>query len=164
MKKYLFAALALAMGAISGPSVHAEETPKYIDLAKQEIQLTISMLEMQRKNTIAQNLQVSMEEINFWSVYNDYRSEMLKGINRHYKIITEYADALDSKSLSDEVAAKLLDRYLNALGDQVKVKKKYVRKFKKVLSAKKVVRFYQLDNRIDLIMNMQIAKSVPLVR
>jgi len=45
----------------------------------------------------------------------------------------------------------------------VKVKRDFVRKFKKVLSAKKTARFYQLDHRIDLILNLQVAGGVPLV-
>jgi len=44
-----------------------------------------------------------------------------------------------------------------------KVKKNFVRKFKKVLPAKKVARFYQLNHRIDLLVDMQIARGVPLV-
>lgn len=52
---------------------------------------------------------------------------------------------------------------MNTLEDRIRLKKRFNRKFNKVLPKQKVVRFYQLDHRLDLLAQSQIANSVPLI-
>ncbi len=150
---------------LSLPAVAAAQPAKTTAIYQQEIALTRAAMESQRKVVVIENLKLdgSANENGFWQVYNAYRAEMGKVGDRRVKVIADYADAYRQGSVSDKLAAKLLDRYLAVLQDQVKVKKRFVRKFKKVLSAKQVARFYQIDNRLDLLVNMQIAAGVPLM-
>ena len=164
MKKYMLTMAALLIGSTAGFSAHAGDDWKSNSVFKQEISLTRAALETQRKAVIIQSVQLTAEEDSaFWPVYNDYRTAMQKVGDKRVAVIGDYADAYRNSALSDKAAGKLLDRYMNVLQDQIKVKKKFVHKFKKVLSAKKVARFYQVDNRLDLLLNMQIANGVPLV-
>lgn len=164
MKRLLMFVPAVLLAAWVPVVAQAGDSLKSHDVFKQEIELTRAALETQRKAVIAQSLQLFAEEESaFWSVYNDYRAEMQKVGNQHVAVITDYADAYRNNSVSDKQAAKLLDRYLKVMQNRIKVKKAFVRKFKKVLPAKKVARFYQIDNRLDLLLNLQIAEGVPLV-
>lgn len=163
MKKYIVTVAVMLMGAISSLPAYAADGIKTMDVAKQEIQLVVAAVETQRKSVIAQNLYLSNEESGFWAVYNEYRAEMRKVIDLRAGVITDYADAYRNNSLSDKVAAKLLDRSLAVQEKRVKVKKRFVKKFKKVLSAKNVARFYQIDNRVDLLVQMQASSAIPLV-
>ena len=47
--------------------------------------------------------------------------------------------------------------------ERVKVRKSFIRKFKKVLSGKRLTRFYQIDGKIDTMIDFDIARTVPLV-
>lgn len=164
MKKSIFILTLLAAGAIPGFSAYAADEIKSIDLYAQEIELTRAALAIQRKAVIVQNMNLSEEETSgFWPVYNAYRDKIKEVNDERIKVITEYADSHFDDSLNDKNAIKLVDRYLNALQKQVKVKRSFVKKFKKVLTPRKVARFYQLDNRLDQLLNLQIAKGVPLV-
>ena len=96
-------------------------------------------------------------------MYNAYRKKMRAIADRRSKIITEYADALYNQHLRDKQITKLLNRSLNVFQDQIKVKKAFVHKFSKVLTARQMARFYQVDQRIDLLIQAEIAKLVPLV-
>jgi len=162
MKRFMVGMTVLLAGLIPF-AAQAGDSLKSQDVFQQEIELTRAALEAQRKAVIIEALQLTAEEGDFWSVYNDYRTEMQKVGNQRVAVITDYADAYRNDSLSDKEAAKLLDRYLKVMQNHIKVKKAFVRKFKKVLPAKKVARFYQVDNRLDLLLNLQIAKGVPLV-
>ena len=162
MKRLIFVTAALLVTWVP-VAAQAGDSLKSQDVFQQEIELTRAALEAQRKAVIIEALQLTAEEGDFWSVYNDYRTEMQKVGNQRVAVITDYADAYRNDSLSDKEAAKLLDRYLKVMQNHIKVKKAFVRKFKKVLPAKKVARFYQVDNRLDLLLNLQIAKGVPLV-
>ncbi len=162
MKKYIVTVAMIMMGAISSLPAYAADGIKTMDVAKQEIQLTIAAVEAQRKSVIAQNLYLSDKESGFWAVYNDYRAAMRKVIDLRAGVITDYADAYRNNALSDKIAGKLLDRSLAVQEKRIKLKKSFVKKFKKVLSAKNVARFYQIDNRVDLLINMQLSSGIPL--
>jgi hypothetical protein len=77
-------------------------------------------------------------------------------------VITDYADAYRNNSLSDKLAGELLDRSLAVQEKKLKIKKRFVRQFEKVLSAKNVTRFYQIDHRVDLLVDMQVSSGIPL--
>ena len=136
-----------------------------LSMYQQEIALTRAALETQRKAVIIQALELNnaTEADAFWRVYNAYRADMAKVGDRRVKVIADYADRYRADNIDDKFAAQLLDRYLGVLQDQVKVKKRFVSKFKRVLPAKQVARFYQIDHRLDLLLNMQIADGVPLM-
>jgi len=46
--------------------------------------------------------------------------------------------------------------------ERLKVKKEYVRRFEKVLPAKKALRFLQMENRMDAVILLDVAKGIPL--
>jgi hypothetical protein len=163
MKKYIVAVVVIMTGAISSLPAYAADGIKTMDVAKQEIQLVIAAVEAQRKSVVAQNLYLSDKESGFWAVYNEYRAEMRKAADTQLEIVTDYADAYRNNSLSDKAAVKLIDRFLSVQEKRVKIKKRFVKKFKKVLSAKNVARFYQIDNRVDLLVQMQTSSGIPLV-
>jgi len=164
MKKHIYTLAVLMVMPLFGLSAHAEESVKSSDIFKQEIALTRASMEAQRKAVVIEGLQLSEENSAvFWPVYNDYREDMQKVIDKRVSVIADYADAYAHGSLSDKGAIKLMERYLKSLESALKVKKSFVRKFKKVLSGKDVARFYQIDHRLDLLVNLQIANGVPLV-
>jgi len=145
-------------------AAQAGDSVKSRDVFQQEIALTRAALETQRKVVMIHSLQLSAEEeAAFWPVYNDYRAAMQKVGDQRVAVITDYADAYRNDAVDDKQAARLLDRYLKVLQKHIRVKRDFVRKFKKALPARKVARFYQIDNRLDLLLNLQLAKGVPLV-
>jgi hypothetical protein len=79
------------------------------------------------------------------------------------KLISEYRDAYVNKTLSDRQALKLLNEY--QLFEQIKLRTRnsYVQKFKEILPPKKVVRFFQVENKLDAIINFELAGGIPLV-
>ena len=51
---------------------------------------------------------------------------------------------------------------VKAGNDMLKLKKDYLGKFKKVLPAQKVMRFYQIENKIDAIVEYELVDKIPL--
>jgi len=133
-----------------------------MEMLQQEIELSVAALEMQRKAVIAANMDLSDKEQDFWPVYNAYRDAMRKVIDQRIEVISEYLRVSEEQAVDDRQAMRLLDHYLRVLADRIEVKKRFRNQFLKVLPATKVVRFYQLDNRFDLLVNMELARSIPL--
>lgn len=135
------------------------------DEFKDEIELTRAIAELGREVIIERNMQLSGEESNkFWPVYDDYRAAIDKVNNRRVKLITDYADSYVSGSLTDDKALGLLNEFLSIERTRLKVKKRYVPRFKKALPPKKVVRFFQVDNKLDTLVNVELAAEIPLVQ
>ena len=57
----------------------------------------------------------------------------------------------------------MLDDWLGYKADLLKVRKQYVRQFRKILPIRKVFRFFQLENKIDAEIDVELARSVPLM-
>ncbi len=131
--------------------------------AIEDIQLTRMEILLARQTLITQGMDLTPEEMRpFWLVYRDYRREAVKIGDRFVALITQYAANYDQ--LTDGVADKLLAEFMSIEQARARLRAKYVPKFKKVLSPKKVARFYQLENKLDLIVLSEVAEQIPLAR
>jgi hypothetical protein len=66
--------------------------------------------------------------------------------------------------MTDEKAKELVQKALKLEGRRTKLKRKYFRKFDRVLSSKTVAKFFQLENQINLLIDLQIASELPLIK
>ena len=115
-----------------------------------------------KKLLIADNMQLTETEAkSFWPVYEDYQNELLLLQSRNVKLINDFAEAYEN--MSDDVAKKLLDEYMTIEGLRVELCQAYLPKFRKVLPEKKVVRYYQIENKIQTMQNYELEKKIPLV-
>jgi hypothetical protein len=121
-----------------------------------------SDLKADRKVIIAEEMSLTKKETDaFWPIYNSYRAEMEKGSDGIAELILEYADLYPE--VPDEKAIEMLNRYTKIEDNLLKIKKKYLKKFAKVLPPAKLFRFAQLDNRLDLSTRVGIAVSIPVL-
>ena len=98
----------------------------------------------------------------FWPLYRDYRIEMSKIGDRFVNMITTYAE--NYPDMSDEVAGKLIKEYVSIEKARTRVREKYAGRFQKVLPVRKVMRFFQVDNRLDVAIAAELGEQIPLVR
>lgn len=128
-----------------------------------DIQLTRAEIQKARQEFVAAGMQLTEDEaLAFWPVYRDYRVEMARLGDRLVKVITEFAAS--NATLNDEQATRLLDEYLDIRTRDLSVKKKYVGVFRKVLPAPKVTRFFQLENKLDAVVQYELGAEIPLAR
>ncbi len=130
---------------------------------EKEIELTRMALQRQRDDLVNQFMKLNLKEVGpFIPVYEKYRTEMGKLGDRTQRVILDYAKNQDN--LSDQKALAMLDEWLKIKEAEVKLRMKSVEDFKRVLPPKKVLRFFQLDNKFDAIVNYNLSGSIPLVQ
>ena len=56
----------------------------------------------------------------------------------------------------------MLDEHLEIKSDLLKVQKKYLRQFRRVLRELTVARFYHLENKLDAEIDIALADVIPL--
>ena len=127
-----------------------------------EIEVLRGVLKADRKVVIAEALQLTeAESTDFWPLYRNYRAEMDKLGDGIVKLVLEYADAFPN--VPEDRAGKLLKDYLALEKDLVSVRAKHLKKVTKLLRKSKVLRFAQVENRLDLALRLQMAGALPLV-
>jgi hypothetical protein len=52
---------------------------------------------------------------------------------------------------------------VDLLGEPHGLKKKYARRFAKVMSPARVARFFQIERKLDAVQNLSIAEQIPLI-
>jgi hypothetical protein len=101
------------------------------------------------------------ESTAFWPVYRDYAREQHALAQKRLGVITEYARTVDN--MNDSTADNLTQRMFQIEDETVALRRKYYPRFVKALGAKRAARFYQVDNRLTTMVNVQLASEIPLV-
>jgi hypothetical protein len=128
----------------------------------EEIAMMRSDLRSNRKKVIAANMKFAPDEAKwFWPTYDQYVNELVSINNAKYALIKEY---LQNESMTDEQADSLSKRWIDVDESVVQLRLKYVPIFRKVLSAKSTAMFFQLDRRVQLMIDLQLASSIPLIQ
>jgi len=131
--------------------------------AMEEIRLTRVAIQLERQSLVTQAMDLTPEEMEtFWPLYREYRLEAVKLGDRIVALLLRYAAAYDD--LTDATASKLVTDMVKIEQARANLKAKYLPKFKKVLPAKKVARFYQVENKLDVAILNEMAENVPLAR
>jgi hypothetical protein len=118
-------------------------------------------LETDRAQVVADNLTLtSSEGTAFWPVYRAYRNDMHAVGDKVEKLIDNFGKVYTN--LADSTATRLLNDWLGTRKERLDIRTSYVPKFMAVIPARKVARFYQIENKMDAIVAYAAAGSVPL--
>jgi hypothetical protein len=128
----------------------------------QDIEMLRANLRAQRKEITAQNMTLTSDEATkFWPIFDQYRKEAIKPNDDRWALIKEYADNYGTMT---EAQAQDYMRRSTAVDQQLlALRMKYVPVFEKVISSKKTALWYQIDRRIDLLINLQLSAVIPMV-
>jgi len=99
------------------------------------------------------------ESTAFWPIYKKYEFDLSKLNDQRVQAIKTYADKYTS--MTDADAKALAEKSFDYESQRVDLKKKYFKEFTKQMSATTVARFFQLEHRLDLLMDLKIASELP---
>jgi hypothetical protein len=155
-KSLIAMVLVMALIGFAGSAAAQDKPADNMDLVKEKIR-------SDKKLFIATNMQLTESQAkDFWPVYDAYQAELGRLGDREIKLIEEFAASYET--MSDDVAKKLLDDSLSIDSDHLKLRQSYLSKFRGVLPDKKVVRYYQLESKIDAVLGYELARRIPLVQ
>ena len=121
-------------------------------------------LKADKKLVVAANMELTEAEgKKFWPIYESYQDDLKKLNQRLGRLIVDYAEAYNKGVVPDATAKKLLNEALSIEEAEVKLKRSYVPKLEKALSAMKVARYIQLENKIRAAIRYELAAEIPLV-
>jgi hypothetical protein len=131
-------------------------------ISDQDVQLLRKNLRSQRKQLIAANMKLTdVEAEKFWPLYDQYVSDLVKANSTKYDLIKQYVQS--QGNLTDTQADSAVTQWIGVDQSVSELRLKYVPAFRKILSARNTALFYQLDRRVQLMIDLQLAASLPLV-
>lgn len=157
--RYVMTLLALLASAVVLGQSAQSGVPENPELANAR-----ALLQAGREQMIRDDLQLSeAESAAFWPVYYEYRDEKRIVQDQQADMIAVFLETYRGGGINDAYAEQLLEEHFAVEGGILEVQMKYVPNFREVLSALKVARFYQLENKMDAEIEAQLALVIPLV-
>jgi hypothetical protein len=154
------AVLLFAQGASSERGQGSANQPSRSQLDEQ-INMLRRDLRSQRKQIIAQSMNLTdSEAVKFWPIYDQYVSELVASNNAKYELIKEYAQV---DAMTNEQADSASKQWFTVDENVVQLRRKYLPVLRAALSAKQTARFFQIDRRVQMMIDLQVASSLPLI-
>jgi hypothetical protein len=171
MDKKAFGVLVLALiCTVAGPQVVAQAAGSQSTAAAsgqasvdRDIQLLRQDLASDKKQLIASNLVLTdTEATKFWPIYDQYQAEYKKIGDAKLALVKDYAQ--NWGTVTDQQAMGYWQRSQDIEQSVLQLRQKYLPIVSKVLPGKKAVTFFQMDRRIALLLDLQLAAEIPLVQ
>jgi len=129
----------------------------------QDIEMLRKDIRSKKKQLIAANLKLTdAEATKFWPVYDQYTAELVKINDVKYALIKEYAD--NWGTMTDAQAESLIKRSLGVDEQVAQLRIKYVPIVHGALPGTKTATFFQLDRRLQALIDLQLSAQLPLVQ
>jgi len=129
--------------------------------APQDLEMLKKDLRSQKKQIVAANMDLTDTEAEkFWPVYDRYAADQAKIYDTKLALVEEYFD--NYQTMTGDEAEKYLRRRAAVEQDVMDLRVKYVPEFRKVLSGRQTALFFQIEWRLDLMINLQLAQT-PLI-
>ncbi len=162
----LVAVVLIGSWMLSGTIARAQTAPaqgaNHV-ISDQDLNLLRKDLRSKKKQLIAANLKLTDTEASkFWPVYDQYVTEQIAINDKKFGLIQDYAD--NWGRMTNEQSLLFSRQWLDMDIQTAQLRQKYVPIVSKVLDGKKTATFFQLDRRIAMMMELQVASQMPLVQ
>lgn len=162
MTRPMFRVLALLLSVTAVVSAFAQDNAGV--QTDENLARARTMIQEGRKEIIREDLHMTVvEEAAFWPLYAKYRAQLMPIQDRYVALTSNYIRQYESGILTDKYAEEMLQDYFSIQSDLLTTRRKYIRKFKKILPMLKVARFYQLENKMNADIDAELAFLVPLI-
>ncbi len=132
-------------------------------ITDEDIVLLRQDLRAKKMQVIGQNMSLSdAEGQKFWPIYNHYVKDLQEVNNQKYDLLKQYAHMWST--MTDQDAVIYVRHWLEVDAEVQALRVKYVPVVNQVLPGKKAATFFQLDRRLNMIIDLQLFSQIPLAR
>jgi hypothetical protein len=130
-------------------------------MTDEDIALLRKDLRAMKMQVIGQNMSLSEEEgQKFWPIYNHYVKDLQLVNDKKYALLKQYAEMW--ATMTDQDALIYVRNWLETDGQAQALRLKYVPVVSQVLPGRKAATFFQLDRRLNMMIDLQLFSQIPL--
>ncbi len=128
-----------------------------------DIALLRSDVQAQKNDVIAHTMQFNDADAKaFWPLYREYANKQQILGDQRVSVIKDYSAQYDT--LTDAQADGLMARMMKFEKSRADLRAEYYPKFKAAIGAKQAAKFIQVDNRLTLLVDLQLANAIPIIQ
>ncbi len=133
-------------------------------LANPEMQAARASIQATQEAFIRSDLGLTAdEEAVFWPLFEQYRADTLPVRDRYVVLFAEFLQRYDAGTLTADYAEAMLREYFSVRIELMRIREDYIDEFMEILPTEKVVRFYQLENKLTADVEAELSLIVPLI-
>ena len=145
----------LSLGAAPASVEAAAES-----MSESDFELMRSDIRTKKAAMIAERMKFTDQEAaGFWPVYRQYEADLAAINDKKVSIMKEYVSR--QQSLTDTQAKQLVEDVFDVDQKTLDLRRKCFAALQKTLPAKTIVRWLQLERRLQLLVDAQLAKDLP---
>lgn len=149
-----FVTIVVAAGMLLPIAAQAQQERDMIEVLRAQIGTD-------RQAVVALNMELSEKQAEgFWPVYKKYHEKRDELADKRVKLLIEFRD--NQIGMTAEQAKQILYDALDYEDKLNDLKHNFVSEFEKVLGPRHTLRYYQIENKLDTIVNYELASVVPL--
>ena len=144
--------------AVDAPQIHPDSAKlnTLVELARRDVQLEKAVL-------ISKSLPLTeAEAAEFWPIHRQYEQDLAALMDRKLTLIRGYFS--NQGNMTDAQAKTLAQETLDLESKRTDLKRSYFRKFQAAVPAAKAARFFQIENQLNMLIELQIASELPLIK
>lgn len=160
MSQPIYRALALLLfwAAATSPTTAQEGAS-----VGEKIRQTQALINQEFRQILRDEMMFTDDESDaFWPLYERYSAEKRQINERYLAALIEFVDRYHNGDLTDEHASRLTDAYFDVKLAILNKRRNYVGRFGEFLAPVKVMRFFQLENKVEAEVNAALALVIPL--
>ena len=157
MKKLLITLSAMAaLGAAGAAFAQTSST-------QDDTEVLIGQIQADKRAVVLKTLELSDAQVAaFTPIYDEYQRENKALLGRGSDLVNKFA--ANFGSMTDDAAKAILKDWFKLRDDRVALMRKYAKKFQRVLPATKVLQWVQIENKLNLILDLQAARIIPIAQ
>jgi cytoplasmic iron level regulating protein YaaA (DUF328/UPF0246 family) len=137
--------------------VQKKNVEAYIDLLRKDVR-------HQKAEIMGAVMVLSAEDAaKFWPIYSEYDAELTKLNDQRTANIKEYARVYNGDLMTNEKADELIQKSLEYQKQRAELLAKTYDRLKQAVGAITAARFAQVEHQLLLVIDLQIASSLPIV-
>lgn len=154
--------MALASVPMRAQDTQIDKSTSSATVSDSDIQMIREDIRGHRKEITAANMNLTPDEATkFWPIYDQYVQETSKVNDARVALIKDYGTNYDT--MTDQQAQDYMKRSFDIDQQLIELRGKYATKFEKAISPKKTALWCQIDRRLDLLIDLQLASMIPMV-
>lgn len=159
MKKLILSLATLALVGVAPGQVAAQETieipPEFMEALKKDVR---------QMRTQAMQSAIVLEPgqaTTFWPIYEEYQAELEAITQARTELIRDYAMMFET--MSDDQAVELGHRAMELRGQQAQLLRRYFDRIADDVSGTTAGQFYQVENQVQMLIDLQLAMEIPII-
>jgi hypothetical protein len=151
--------LVLVAGLLTPRCQAQTTTPTTADLDSQ-IESVRSDLRADKVAIITDTMKFTPQESSaFWPIYRKYEADLTQLNDERVNLIKQYSDKY--MTLTDADAKQMAVQSFELESRRADLKKRYFKAFNQQISGVTCAKFFQLEHRLDLLVDLKIASELP---